>query len=72
VRPPQPVLIDAMCSLLKDARHWHLRAEEARYLAEQLTDLVAKSHFLRMADDYDRLAVRAVLRTEDQKESSPE
>jgi hypothetical protein len=65
---PQSSLIDAMSSLLKDARHWHLRAEEGRYLAEQLTDLVAKSHFLKMADDYDRLAVRAALRTEGQKE----
>jgi hypothetical protein len=69
---PQPVLIDAMSALLKDARHWHLRAEEARYLAEQLTDLVAKSNFLKTADDYDRLAVRAALRMEDQKESSAE
>jgi hypothetical protein len=61
-----------MSSLLKDARHWHLRAEEARYLAEQRTDLVAKSNFLKMADDYDRLAVRAALRMEDQRESSAE
>jgi hypothetical protein len=51
VLAPEPTLINAMSSLLKDARHWHLRAEEARYLAEQITDLVAKSSILKTADE---------------------
>jgi hypothetical protein len=42
-----------------DPGHWHQRAEEARVLAEQMIDETAKRMMLRIADDYEMLAVRA-------------
>jgi hypothetical protein len=51
--------------LLNNPAHWHLRAQEARLLAAQLEDLEAKSATLAIADEYDRLAVRAQKRMDD-------
>jgi hypothetical protein len=45
-----------------DPEHWHSRAEEARALAEQISDEASKRTMLKIADDYDQLAVRAALR----------
>ena len=46
-----------------DLEHWHQRAEEARVLAEQTSNERAKKTMLTIADDYDELAVRAVIRS---------
>jgi hypothetical protein len=54
--------------LLNNPAHWHLRAQEARLLAAQLEDLVAKQATLKIADEYDRLAVRAAKRMADDAE----
>jgi len=43
--------------------HWRQRAEEARVLAEQTSNERAKKTMLTIADDYDELAVRAVMRS---------
>ena len=40
-------------------KHWLARAEEARILANQMTDAEAKVAMLRIAEDYERLAQRA-------------
>jgi hypothetical protein len=45
-----------------DPEHWQQRAEEARVLSEQMKDKVAKQTMLDIARDYDRLAVRAMIR----------
>jgi hypothetical protein len=45
-----------------DPQHWHQRAEELRVLAEEMKDEVAQKMMLKIADDYDKLAVRAALR----------
>jgi hypothetical protein len=42
-----------------DANHWRNRAEEARAVAVQMTDPHTKATMLAIAQDYDKLAVRA-------------
>jgi hypothetical protein len=51
-----------MPTLLNNPAHWHLRAEETRLLASQLIDPEAKATILRIADEYERLAARALVR----------
>ena len=47
---------------LDDPEHWRNRAEEARSIAEQLTDPEAKRMMHRIAEDYLRLAEHAARR----------
>jgi len=42
--------------LLTNPVHWHLRAQEARQLAQSLEDPAARAAKLKMADRYSRLA----------------
>jgi hypothetical protein len=51
-----------MPALLNNPAHWHLRAQEARLLANALEDPEAKAATLKIADEYDRLAQRAAKR----------
>jgi hypothetical protein len=46
-------------SKFKDPQHWRRRAEEARTLADELTDAEAKRKMLKIAEDYEALAMRA-------------
>jgi hypothetical protein len=48
----------------EDPKYWHQRAEEARALATQSTSEHNKKIMLKLADDYDELAVRAAKRSE--------
>ena len=50
-----------------DPQHWRQRAEEARVLAEQMSDEWSKQAMLRIAADYDKLAVRAAMRADEMK-----
>jgi hypothetical protein len=51
-----------MATLLNDVTHWHNRAEEARIVAEGLTDSVAKRMMLGVAESYDKLVRHAEAR----------
>jgi hypothetical protein len=50
-----------MPGLLNKPGHWHSRAEETRLLAEQVIDPEAKTTILKIAEEYDRLARRALM-----------
>lgn len=43
-------------SVLNNARHWRMRAEEIRTLSEDATEPSVVAMMLRIAADYDRLA----------------
>jgi hypothetical protein len=45
-------------SFINDPAHWRQRAEEARTIAEEMSDLNSKDAMLRIAKDYERLAER--------------
>jgi len=51
-----------MPGLLDNIKHWRARAEEARTIAEEITDPFAKRSMLKVAEGYEELAVYAELR----------
>jgi hypothetical protein len=52
---------------MRDPKHWRDRAAEARALASEMKDIDGQANMLRLADDYDNLAVRAEKRTDDKR-----
>jgi hypothetical protein len=48
--------------IFNDPEHWKARANEARALAQQMTDPVGRERMLEIAEQYDRLVARAVER----------
>lgn len=49
-----------MPTLLNNPAHWQLRADETRLFAEHLIDPEARVTILKIAEEYDRLAHRAL------------
>jgi hypothetical protein len=52
-----------------DPKHWRNRAKEMRALAESVKDRQAKATMLKIANDYEKLAERADLRSDGSKQS---
>ena len=53
-----------------DPKYWHQRAEEARAMAKQMSSELSKKTMLKVADDYDGLAVKAAIRSMDETKGS--
>ena len=49
----------AMPSVFGTAKHWRERAEEARAMADEMTDPQAKAAMRTVAENYDRMAKHA-------------
>ena len=52
-----------MPASINDPEHWRQRAEQMRALAAEMGDPQARQGMLQLAQDYERLAERAVQRT---------
>jgi len=54
-------------SLSDDPEHWRQRAAETRELAKQEQDPISRAMILQIAEDYESLAERALIRLQDRK-----
>ena len=49
-------------SVLEEPEHWLKRAKEARVLADAMTDVQSKAVMHKIAENYEKLALRAMQR----------
>jgi hypothetical protein len=59
--PPGPLNAPNM---LDDVQHWRWRAKEARKIAALMNDPVSRGRMLRIAQDYEQIALHAQWRSE--------
>jgi hypothetical protein len=48
---------------INDPRYWQQRANEARLLAERMSDATAKQTMLSVAEECDKFAIKAAMRS---------
>ena len=53
--------------IFDDPKHWRQRTEQARALAEQMSDAASREMMLGIAKDYERLAERAEQRAREER-----
>jgi hypothetical protein len=53
--------------IFDDPKHWRQRAEQARALAEQMSDLASREMMLGIVKDYEQLAERAEQRAQEER-----
>lgn len=49
-----------MLLVFNDPQHWHERAKDARAVAEDMSDTERRARMMAIADQFDKLAERAV------------
>ncbi len=64
VRRRQGDAIVPSSSYIHNPEHWTQRAREMRVLADQMNDEHSKQTMLRIAEDYEKLALRATQRSD--------
>jgi hypothetical protein len=62
INSPAGAAMSVKKSKVSDPQHLRRRAKEARTLADELTDPEAKRKMLKIAEEYETLAIRAVQR----------
>ena len=53
--------------IFDNPKHWRQRAEQARALAEQMSDPASREMMVGIAKDYERLAERAEQRAQEER-----
>jgi hypothetical protein len=61
----------APAHFINDPDHWRQRAADMRTLARDVQMIEARATMLRIADDYERLAERAEVRTDGKVQKPP-
>lgn len=61
--PPDKPVPGMPRSLADNAGHWRERSEEIRLLGEDIKDPQTRAAILKIAEDYEKLAKRAEIRT---------
>lgn len=52
-------------SLYNKPEHWRRRAQQMRFVAQAIADAKSRAIMLKIAEDYEKLAERAEIRTDD-------
>jgi hypothetical protein len=71
MEPPESGIAPPSSNSLNDPQHWRDRADQARAMAVQMTDVEAIAAMLGVAGDYELLAKQAEERLRESNSSGP-